>query len=79
MIGWHNFPHSLATNLRAMGMDMKVAQELSRHANVRTTLNIYTQAVSQQKRGANAKVVEIMLPGALKKLQHPRRRWKTVG
>jgi integrase len=73
-IGWHNFRHSLATNLRAMGVDVKVAQELLRHANVRTTLDIYTRAVSQQKRDANAKVVEMMLPGAQKSfstLQHP--------
>src|SRR6202012_132636 len=27
IIGWHNFRHSLATNLRAMGVDVKVAQE----------------------------------------------------
>jgi integrase len=70
-IGWHNFRHSLATNLRAMGVDVKVAQELLRHANVRTTLDIYTRAVSAQKREANAKVVEMMLPGAPKMLQHP--------
>jgi integrase len=47
IIGWHNFRHSLATNLRAMGVDVKVAQELLRHANSRTTLDIYTHAVSQ--------------------------------
>ena len=27
-IGWYSFRHSLATNLRALGVDMKVAQEL---------------------------------------------------
>lgn len=70
-IGWHNFRHSLATNLRAMGVDVKVAQELLRHANSRTTLDIYTRAVSQQKRDANAKVVEMMLPTGAKVLQHP--------
>jgi integrase len=70
VIGWHNFRHSLATNLRAMGVDVKVAQELLRHANVRTTLDIYTRAVSPQKREANAKVVEMMLPSASKLLQH---------
>lgn len=70
-IGWHNFRHSLATNLRAMGVDVKVAQELLRHANSRTTLDIYTQAVSQQKRDANARVVEMMLPTGAKQLQHP--------
>jgi integrase len=63
-IGWHNFRHSLATNLRAMGVDVKVAQELLRHSNSRTTLDIYTRAVSQQKRDANSKVVQMML-------QHP--------
>lgn len=61
-IGWHSFRHSLATNLRALGVDIKVAQELMRHASSRTTLDIYTRAVSQQKRDANSKVVEMMLP-----------------
>ncbi len=70
-IGWHNFRHSLATNLRAMGVDVKVAQELLRHANSRTTLDIYTRAVSQQKRDANTKLVEMLLPMGAKTLQHP--------
>ncbi len=70
-IGWHNFRHSLATNLRAMGVDIKVAQELLRHANSRTTLDIYTRAVSQQKRDANTKLVEMLVPMGMKKLQHP--------
>jgi integrase len=61
-IGWHNFRHSLATNLRAMGVDVKVAQELLRHANSRTTLDIYTRAVSQQKRDANSMLVDMLLP-----------------
>src|ERR1035437_8842116 len=69
-IGWHNFRHSLATNLRAMGVDIKVAQELLRHANSRTTLDIYTRAVSAQKRDANTKVVQMMLPAGKKKPQH---------
>jgi integrase len=70
-IGWHNFRHSLATNLRAIGVDVKVAQELLRHANSRTTLDIYTRAVSQQKRDANSRLVEMLLPTQIKKLQHP--------
>jgi len=63
--------HSLATNLRALGVDIKVAQELLRHASCRTTLDIYTRAVSGQKREANSKVVEMMLPTEATKLQHP--------
>lgn len=52
IIGWHNFRHTLGTLLRALGTDIKVAQDLLRHANSRTTLDIYTHAVSQQKRNA---------------------------
>jgi integrase len=54
-IGWHSFRHSLATNLRSLGVDIKVAQELMRHSSCRTTLDIYTRAVSQQKREASLK------------------------
>jgi hypothetical protein len=70
-IGWHSFRHSLATNLRSLGIDIKVAQELMRHSSCRTTLDIYTRAVDQQKREASLKVVELMLPLDLKKIQHP--------
>ena len=41
IIGWHSFRHSLATNLRSLGVDVKIAQELLRHANTRTTMDIY--------------------------------------
>jgi integrase len=61
-IGWHSFRHSLATNLRSLGVDIKVAQELMRHASCRTTLDVYTRAVDQQKREASLKVMELMLP-----------------
>jgi hypothetical protein len=70
-IGWHSFRHSLATNLRTLGVDIKVAQELLRHASCRTTLEIYTHAVSQQKRDANAKVVGLILPTEMMNPQHP--------
>jgi len=61
-IGWHTFRHSLGTNLRFLGVDIKVAQELLRHANAKITLDLYTQAISSQKREANTMVVEMMLP-----------------
>jgi site-specific recombinase XerD len=48
--------------LRALKVDVKVQQELLRHADVRTTLNIYTQAVPEALRSANSRVVQMVLP-----------------
>jgi len=42
-------------------VDVKVQQELLRHADIRTTMNVYTQAVSEQKRAARAEVVQMVL------------------
>jgi integrase len=61
-IGWHTFRHSHSTLLHALGVDLKVQQELLRHADVRTTMNIYTQAVPKALRRANSKVVRLVLP-----------------
>jgi integrase len=65
-IGWHTLRHTYSTLLRANGTDIKVQQELLRHSNVQTTLQIYTQAVSEQKRAANAMVVGQLLFDGLK-------------
>jgi len=61
-IGWHTFRHTYSTMLRGLKVDVKVQQELLRHADIRTTLNIYTQAVPDALRQANSKVVEMVLP-----------------
>ena len=70
VVGWHTFRHTLGTLLRVLGTDIKVAQDLLRHANSRITLDLYTHAVSEQKRDANARVVELLLPGQVVKAQH---------
>jgi site-specific recombinase XerD len=56
------FRHSYSTMLRALKVDVKVQQELLRHADIRTTLNIYTQAVPEVLRIANSRVVQMVLP-----------------
>jgi integrase len=61
-IGWHTFRHSHSTLLHALGVDLKVQQELLRHADVRTTMNIYTQAVPNALREANSRVVRLVIP-----------------
>jgi len=45
---------------------MKVQQELLRHSDIRTTMNIYTHTVSPALRQANSKVVRMILPEEMK-------------
>jgi integrase len=56
------FRHTYSTLLHAYGTDMKVQQELLRHSDIRTTMNIYTHTVSPALREANSKVVRMVLP-----------------
>lgn len=44
--------------------DVKTVQELLRHANSRITLEVYTQAVTSNKRAAQHKVIRMMIPDA---------------
>ncbi len=63
-IGWHTFRHTFGTLLKANGEDVKTVQELLRHANSKITLDVYTQAVGSNKRAAQSKVIQMMVPGA---------------
>ena len=45
-----------------MGEDVKTVQELLRHANPHITIQIYSQAVTEAKRAANAKVTSMIVP-----------------
>jgi integrase len=60
-IGGHTFRHTFSTLLKASGVDVKVMQELLRHANTRITLDIYTQAMSLEKRKAQTRVAKMFL------------------
>ncbi len=51
-IGWHTFRRSLATLLQAKQVNVKVTQELLRHANSRVTLDLYAQGDTDAKRMA---------------------------
>lgn len=59
-IGWHTFRHTYSTLLKANGEDVKVVQELMRHANITTTMNIYTRALTPAKRKAQSKAVDVL-------------------
>jgi integrase len=65
-IGWHTFRHTYCTLLRSLGVEFKVMQELMRHSSLRSTLDVYTQAVGPAKRSAQASVLSLFIaPPAL--------------
>ncbi len=68
-IGWHTFRHSYSSMLRHLHVDVKVQQDLMRHADISTTMNIYTQGIPEDLRQANTKVIRKVL-----KPRAPRRR-----
>ena len=61
-IGWHTFRHTYSTLLRSTGAELRIMQELLRHSTIRVTLDTYTQAVTAEKRTAQAAVVALLFP-----------------
>jgi integrase len=61
-VGWHTFRHSFSTMLIGNGENVKVVQELMRHANCRCTLEIYSQARIQAKRDAQHRIIQMIAP-----------------
>jgi len=59
--GWHTFRHTYSTLLRSVGTEFKVMQELLRHSSLRSTLDVYTQAVTPSKHAAQAAVMLLVL------------------
>ncbi len=58
-IGWHTFRHTYSTLLHSLGTTAVVQKELLRHSDIRTTLNVYTRAVSEEKRVAASKLAQL--------------------
>jgi len=59
--GWHTFRHTYSTLLRSVGTEFKVMQELLRHSSLRSTLDVYTQAITPSKHAAQAAVMSLVL------------------
>ena len=60
-IGWHTFRHSYRSWMDDTGAPMTVQKELMRHASIQTTMNVYGKAMTDSKRQAHSKVVEMVL------------------
>ena len=59
-VGFHTFRHTYTTLLTQSSEDVKVVQELLRHANSRITLDLYAQAGMENKRVAQSKLVRMV-------------------
>ena len=59
-VGWHTFRHTYSTLLRSVGTEFKVMQELLRHSTLRSTLDVYTQAITPAKHAAQAAVLSLV-------------------
>jgi integrase len=59
-IGWHTFRRTYSSLLAETGNDVKVVQELMRHAKLSTTMEVYTQAGMPKKRLAQRRAVDVL-------------------
>lgn len=62
-IGTHNMRHTYRSWLDAVGTGVAVQQKLMRHADIRTTMNIYGQVVTDEMSVASGKVAGLALNG----------------
>jgi integrase len=61
-MGWIPYlPAYVLHTAESQGEDVKVVQELMRHANISTTMNIYAKALTSAKREAQSRVVDVLL------------------
>ena len=56
--GWHTLRHSYTTLLRQNNNNPKVVQGLLRHASYSITMNVYDEAMSEEKRNAHRGVIQ---------------------
>jgi integrase len=61
-IGTHTFRHSYRMWIDAIGTPIGVQQKLMRHSDIRTTMNIYGDAATEDMREAHNKIVGLALP-----------------
>jgi len=59
--GFHNFRHSLASFLVRSKTDPKTVQALLRHSDVKTTLQLYSHSISEDRMTAQGAVLRAIL------------------
>lgn len=62
---FHDLRRTSATGLVAAGVDVKTAQSRLGHSQVRLTLELYAQAVTEQDRNASDVLAAVLMPRRL--------------
>src|SRR5271166_257107 len=62
-LGTHSFRHTHRSWLDAVGTSIAVQQKMMRHSDIRTTMNIYGDVVTDEMSTAGAKVSELAFKG----------------
>lgn len=60
-IGWHTFRRTAASLLMSSGSSLKTTQELLRHATADITMELYAQAVTEDKREAQSTLAALIM------------------
>ena len=63
-VSTHTMRHTYRSWLDAVGTPIAVQQKLMRHADIRTTMNVYGDVVTDEMSEAHSKVVSLALNGA---------------
>jgi integrase len=63
-LGTHTFRHSYRMWIDAIGTPIGVQQKLMRHSDIRTTMNIYGDAATEDMREVHGKIVKLALQTA---------------
>ena len=58
--GFHTFRRTLASVLVKMKVDVKTVQEILRHQNLKTTLEIYAKSMSEDRLLAQGMFLELL-------------------
>ena len=61
-LGTHSLRHTYRSWLDSVGTPVGVQQRLMRHADIRTTMNIYGDAVTEDMAKAHGKIVRLAMP-----------------
>jgi site-specific recombinase XerD len=68
------FRHTYSSLLSEYGNDVKVVQELMRHAKLSTTMEIYTHPRMERKREAQSRVVDALF--SRERVEAVARKWR---